>query len=282
MPAFNIHTMLFPEGKRKALTFSYDDGRLHDRRLVGIMDRYGVKGTFNLNSERFGRVRTIELDGKMVDDSTITAEEIPHLYERHEVATHAAKHTAVTDCGSVALYEILEDRKVLEGIVPYIVRGHAYPFGIYDKDSFAMLKAAGIRYARTIVSTGGFGLPGDFLEWHPTCHHEDPRLMELAKQFCEQDALYGKPQLFYVWGHSFEFDRKNNWEIIEELLAYLSGYADIIWAATNGEIVDYVTAYRSLVFSVDGTRVYNPSIQTVWMELEEKTYQIPSGQTVTF
>ena len=280
MPAFKIHTMVFPGKKRKALTFSYDDGRLGDRRLVEIMNRYGVKGTFNLNSGNLGKVKTVEIDGETVDDSTVTIEEIPQLYKGHEVATHASNHMAVTDCGAEALYRILEDRRVLEGIVPYMVQGHAYPFGIYDKESFAMLKAAGIRYARTVISTSCFELPENFLEWHPTCHHDDARLMELAKQFCEQDADLMRPQLFYVWGHSFEFDRNHNWDIMEKLLEYLSGYADSIWMATNGEIVDYVTAYKSLVYSADGSRVYNPSVQTVWMETEGEIYEIASGQTV--
>ena len=88
------------------------------------------------------------------------------------------------------------------------------------------------------------------------------------------------PQLFYVWGHSFEFDRNHNWETMENLLEYLSGYADNIWMATNGEIVDYIMAYKSLVYSADGSRVYNPSLQTVWMETEGKIYEIASGQTV--
>lgn len=282
MSAFHINRMLFPGGKRKALTFSYDDGRIHDRRLVKMMDNAGVKGTFNLNTHNLGKAETVEVDGKRVDDSTITAEEIPHLYQRHEVATHASKHSALTACGSSALYEILEDRKVLEGIVPYMVLGHAYPFGIYDKGCFAMLKAAGIRYARTVVSTGGFGLPEDFLAWHPTCHHADKRLMELARQFCENEPPYGEPQLFYVWGHSFEFDRQDNWEVMENLLSYLSGYAGDIWMATNMEIVDYVTAYRSLVFSADGTKVYNPSLETVWMESTGEIYEIPAGERVSF
>lgn len=37
-------------GKKKAVTFSYDDGVTQDRRLVEMMNTYGVKGTFNLNS----------------------------------------------------------------------------------------------------------------------------------------------------------------------------------------------------------------------------------------
>ena len=42
--------MRFPGGLAKALTFSYDDGVEQDIRLVEILDKYGMKGTFNLNS----------------------------------------------------------------------------------------------------------------------------------------------------------------------------------------------------------------------------------------
>lgn len=285
MSDFRINKMLFPGGKKKALTLSYDDGVRQDRRLVELMNRYGVKGTFNLNTACFGREGTFEVNGRLVDDSTIDAAEVPDLYKGHEVATHASKHTALTGCGSAGLYEVLEDRKVLEGMVPYMVQGHAYPFGMYDKDTIAMLKAAGIRYARTVLSTEDFNLPEDFLEWHPTCHHVNPRLMELAKRFCEQDGggRNGKlPQVFYLWGHSYEFDRVDNWNVIEEFLVYMSENADKIWMATNGEIVDYVTAYRNLVFSVDGSRAYNPSAQTVWVgsKNDEDIYEIPSGKTI--
>ena len=37
----------FPEGKAKALTMSYDDGKIQDERLVSIFNRYGIRGTFN-------------------------------------------------------------------------------------------------------------------------------------------------------------------------------------------------------------------------------------------
>lgn len=280
--AFKVNKLRFPEGKRKALTLSYDDGIVHDRRLVELMNRYGVKGTFNLNSALLGRSCIIRIDGVDVEDSVITAEEIPQLYEKHEVATHAARHIALTQCGNAALCEIVEDRKVLESLVPYMVLGHAYPFGAYDKTVFAMLKAAGIRYARTVVSTGDFRIPENFLEWHPTCHHADSRLMELARQFCGQKEYPGKieePQIFYLWGHSYEFARQDNWNVIEDFLAYVSDYKEEIWMATNGDIVDYVEACRKLVFSMDGTRVYNPSCRTVWMEAAGEVYSIRAGET---
>lgn len=276
MNAFRIVTMLFPGGKRKALTLSYDDGTVQDRRLVELMNRYGIKGTFNLNSGTLGRGETTDVSGRVTEEPAITLEELPTLYAGHEIATHASKHTAPTDCGSVALYEILEDRRVFESVLPYLVTGHAYPFGLYREDVFAMLRAAGIRYARTVRSTGGFGLPENFLEWHPTAHHADPRLMELAKSFCEKEA--DGAQLFYLWGHSYEFERENNWHVIEGFLSYMAEHSDSVWMATNGEIVDYVTAYKSLVFSADGSKVYNPTLQTIWLASRGKEFCIAPGE----
>ena len=42
--------MLFPGKKRKVLTLSYDDGVEQDIRLVEIMKKHGLKGTFNINT----------------------------------------------------------------------------------------------------------------------------------------------------------------------------------------------------------------------------------------
>ena len=46
--------MKFKDGKSKALTLSYDDAVVQDIRLIGIMDKYGIKGTFNVNSGWYG------------------------------------------------------------------------------------------------------------------------------------------------------------------------------------------------------------------------------------
>lgn len=282
MPVSRIHTMLFPGGKRKALTLSYDDGVLQDHRLIELMRKYNVKGTFNLNSALLGRSEKMEINGKSVDISTVSSEEVSQLYQGFEVATHASKHTALVPCSVSALTEILEDRKVFENLVPYFVRGHAYPFGMYDKNVMEMLKTAGILYARTVKSTHSFELPDDFLEWNPTCHHSDPDLMELIKQFCEKDALFGQPQLFYLWGHAYEFDADQNWNVIEDFLSYVSGYNSEIWMASNIEIVDYITAFRGLVYSADGSQIYNPSVHTVWLEWFDGIYEIPPGGTVKY
>lgn len=280
MSFFRIHTMLFPGGKRKALTLSYDDGVRQDLRLIKLMKDMGVKGTFNLNFGALGRTGDAEMNGKMIDFSTVAPKEAAEVYEGFEIATHTAGHTALTNCGASAMSEIVEDRTALEKLVPYLVRGHAYPFGMYDKKVIEMLKAAGIQYARTVRPDPSFRLPEDFYEWNPTCHHGEPKLMELIQRFCEEDAPLDQPRLFYLWGHSYEFDMDQNWDVIETFLSYVSGFRDKIWMASNIEIVDYVKAFQALVYSADGSRVQNPSAQTVWMEWLDEIYVISSAGIV--
>lgn len=41
---------VFPGGKFKVLTFSYDDGKIEDRRLVKLFNKFNLKATFNLNT----------------------------------------------------------------------------------------------------------------------------------------------------------------------------------------------------------------------------------------
>ena len=44
MDKMKVYTC-FPGGKAKALTMSYDDGKLQDKRLIGIFNKYGIKAT---------------------------------------------------------------------------------------------------------------------------------------------------------------------------------------------------------------------------------------------
>jgi len=71
---------LFPGGVGKALVLSMDDGPVQDRRLVELLGRYGIRGTFHLNSGRLGQ------------PGHVAPEEIPSLYAGHEVSTHSVSH----------------------------------------------------------------------------------------------------------------------------------------------------------------------------------------------
>lgn len=267
MPTFK---MLFPNAKTKALTFSYDDGTKFDRRLVGIFDKYNLKGTFNLNSSRHLGLESTE--------DVIGEKEVKELYKNHEVAVHTVNHINPDFTSQTTkTAEVFEDRKALEQMVGYIVTGMAYPYGITGGEQMAnSMRTCGIDYSRKVRPTRNFYLPSNFYTWEPTCHHNDPELMKLADDFLSDTP---STKLFYCWGHSYEFNKDNNWGIIEEFCEKVANKPQV-WYATNKQIFDYVTAYRNLVFSLDNKLVYNGSAISVWLETGGKVYEVPSGKTI--
>ncbi len=269
----NRMEMLFEGGKSKALTFSYDDNTVYDRQLVALMNQYGMRGTFNLNSGLFSDSHIADIDGVEIDFSRIDEQEVMDLYRGHEVASHTVTHPSLTDIpAEEGRKEVLEDRAKLEELVGYTVSGFAYPYGTFNKEVEALLSECGITYARTVVSTEDFRLPQDFLEWHPTCHHNREKLMELAEKFCMDES--GEAKLFYLWGHSYEFKRYDNWQVIEEFMRYMQQHKEKIWIATNKEIRDYVQAYGQLVTSADTSILHNPTDITIWYKREGQTCRI--------
>ncbi len=258
--------MRFPEGLSKAMTLSYDDGHEQDIRLVDIFNRYGLKCTFNLNT---GLMPT-EPDVSATGNRRITKKGVKELYGNgpHEVALHSSTHVWLETLPyPYAMKEILDDRRELEAIFQRPVRGMAYPFGTYGKDTSELLGQCGVVYARTVNSTKKFALPENWYEWHPTCRHLDAELIPLTEKFVSMNAAR-EPQLFYLWGHGFEFDRDNNWKLIEKF-GRLAGHRDDIWYATNIEIYEYVKAYERLIWSVDQKMIYNPSAFPVWISIGE-------------
>lgn len=259
----------FPGGRFKALTMSYDDGLIEDERLVSIFNKYGIKGTFNLNGGY------LEIPGR------ISSEKIKELYSGHEIATHAYTHPTLALCPMVEVAsQILRDRAELEKLTGTLIRGHAYPNGSYNCEIKDLLRKLGIAYGRVVTPQANgkeeYALPDDPLEWHPTCHHNAPDLMERGQWFADyKTKQYLK--LMYVWGHSYEFRNRNNWEVIEDFCKLVGGHEDI-WYATNIEIIDYMEVLKRLRFSADGKSVYNPSSQSAWLAVEnEYIVEVPCG-----
>jgi hypothetical protein len=164
----------------------------------------------------------------------------------------------------------------------------AYPCGTTSDETVQVLKDCGVAYARTVTSTGNFLLPTDWLRLPATCHHNDPKLMDLLDTFLNTTGPRAEmPWMFYLWGHSYEFDDNNNWDVIEEFCKKAGNHPDV-WYATNIEIYDYIQAYHRLQFDAALTRAYNPSAIPVWFALESwpswrtDTYCIMPGETLTF
>lgn len=272
--------LLFPNGKEKAFTLSYDDGVDTDIRFIELMQKYRIKGTFNLNSGLFVPEDRRRQEGQI--HFTLPRSITKNLYDNPlcEVATHGNTHANLKLLNEAqCLFEIMSDRNELEDLFNCIVRGHAYPYGIYSEGVIDTLQKAGIAYARTIDSHRTFKLPDNWMKWSPTCHHNDKELFDLADSFLSGNVGNSDGWLFYLWGHTYEFRRDNNWEVIERLFEKISDNKNV-WYATNIELYEYVNAYKSLVYSLDSKTVYNPAGIDVWIKKNNEKICVPAAQTV--
>jgi peptidoglycan/xylan/chitin deacetylase (PgdA/CDA1 family) len=275
----------FPQGKGKALTFSYDDGCSQDPKFAELLTRYGLKGTFNLNSDE--QRGSSALPKEVIEESFIN--------QGHEIAVHGYFHRAEGGMRPIeGIQDVLNCRLELEKKYGRIIRGMAYPdFGIrrfHNGASYEKVKAylteLDIAYCRTLGGDNNrFDLPTDWYAWMPTAHHDNKLVFDYIEDFLKIDFSTDQyvanrhPRLFYLWGHSYEFDRNNNWDRIEKICELLSGRDDI-WYATNIEIHDYIEAYHSLVYSADGTMIYNPTLMTIWFDIDGVGYSIAPGETL--
>lgn len=267
--------MRYPGGVSKALTLSYDDGVEQDIRLLEIMAKNGLRGTFNLSGGLYAPEGHIWPQGQV--HRRLSRSAAIDLYGScgQEIALHALYHGELSTLpASHALWQVLRDKESLENDFGRIIRGMAYPYGAVTPELADTLRGCGIAYSRTVEATHRFDIPSDWLRLPSTCHHDDPQLMTLAKDFAEKS--YVRPQLFYLWGHSYEFEAHDNWHVIEEFAAYL-GHRDDIWYATNLEVHDYVTAWHNMHTSADGRRMENASALPLWVMADSVTHRIEAG-----
>lgn len=223
---------MIPSGFRKALTFSYDDGNTQDIRLVELFNQYGMKCTFNLNS---GLDNSSEWQYKNMPVRRLNLPDCADLYQGHEIAVHGSLHRSMTELDESALHEeIFSDKQKLTQIFGSVPVGMAYPYGAYSQHVIDVLKQAGIRYARTVNSSHSFAVQKNLLQFSPTCHHDDAFLFDLAETFLKSES--DEIQIFYIWGHSYEFDGNHNWDRLEKLLDMLAGKSDIFYG-TNAQVL---------------------------------------------
>jgi len=251
---------------------SYDDGSEHDRRLVDIFNKYGIRGTFNLNSGLLGEKSGI-----------ISRGEVRTLYQGHEIASHTRNHRELSMLPSEEIrLQIRADKESLEELSEHSIRGFAYPFGTYDPRVADIVREVGIEYARTIGDSRGFNISRDFLALSPTCHHNVA--MEVGRRLVESKSQ--DIETMIVWGHSYELDgvmssdNTKNWDYIENFIRMMHN-DKTIWFATTIEVVDYVRGVRELKFSGSDSWVSNSSQVSLWIRVNGGEIEIPPKQTLT-
>ena len=278
--------MVFPGGKTKALVLSYDDGTIHDRRLVQLMNKYQLIGTFHLNSNKLNTDNPFNYLNKS---------EIKNLYKGHEVSVHSANHPNLPDISkNEVINEIVEDRKELERLMGYSVRGMSYPFGNTNDGVVETISQLGIEYGRTVSDTYNFEIPKDFLRWHPTVHQFAKAYWETnqpEKDSKELDAFYkvisdflatNQLAVLDIWGHSWEMgNNEDKWNETEKFFSLLAKHSSIYYTKQI-DLVDYINAFKNLKFSFDKKIVTNMSSFEIYFKVGNKIESILPGKTIYF
>lgn len=227
-------------GKSKAVTFSFDDGVTQDKRLIKILNDYGLKATFNLNSSLLGLGGELERNGAKISHNKNKPCDIKEIYAGHEIAVHTLTHPNLTELDAeTVVWQVEEDRKALGRLCGYEVRGMAYPCGgVNNDDRVAEIirTRTGVRYARTIKSTYDFKPQDNLYRFDPTVYFiEENELFALLEKFLSEECA--EPRLFYIWGHSYELDAGFiSWRRFEEFCKSVSSRADVFYG-TNSEVL---------------------------------------------
>lgn len=224
----------------KAITLSYDDGVTQDIRFIQLLNQYGLKCTFNLNSELLGKKGILIREGQRISHYKIHPEDIKSVYEGHEVAVHTLTHPNLTQLTDAEIiYQVEQDRLNLSQLMGYEVVGMAYPCGGVNNDARTariIQEKTGVKYCRTITCSNSFAPQDNLYRFNPSAYHLDfDNLMRLGQEFIDMDAK--TPQVFYIWGHSYEMDyAPDYWIRLEEFFKLISHKSDIFYG-TNKEVL---------------------------------------------
>lgn len=225
---------------KKAVTFSYDDGVVQDIRLIELLNKYGLKCTFNLNSELLGQNRMLIRKGQRIAHYKVHPADVREIYAGHEIAVHTLTHPNLTTLEeNEIIRQVEKDRLNLSELAGYEVIGMAYPCGgVNNDDRVAQIlrEKTGVQYSRTITCHADFAPQKNLYRFNPTAYHLDfEDMMQLGERFValKTDA----PQIFYIWGHSYEMDYDSeNWVRLEKFFKLIAGKEDIFYG-TNREVL---------------------------------------------
>lgn len=243
-----------------AFTTSWDDGHCLDFHVANLLSRHGLQGTFYVNKARTGSDFLLDCH-------------IQDLARHFEVGAHTLTHPNLTKLDGHALQEEIKGSKAyLEDILQKEVIMFCYPKGMYSEKVKKVVQDANFSGART-VENYRFAVPqdpfemGTSLQVYPwplrkkdsghymrSMHIVDPLKKDfrkfakthpplgafvswqgLARHLFRYALEHGN--YFHLWGHSWEIEKYNMWDELEQFFSYIEPYlGKHVSVCTNGEI----------------------------------------------
>lgn len=202
----------------KYFLLSFDDGAIYDRRFVELLNKYNIKGTFNLNTGLEDFVWYYE--DRFPIRRQILSETVD-LYRGHEIASHSLHHPWLNTLTPPQLTrEIGEDCAALKKLFDLEEIGFGVPFTACTEREIKIIRKF-VRYIRLSEFADNFDLPKD--PYHIPIHglYNDADIREKITRFAECDQ---EDALFVMAGHSYELEVLQHWEYMESLLQFISGF----------------------------------------------------------
>lgn len=202
----------------KIFLISFDDGTVWDTRFVALLNKYGMKATFNLNSGLEDFVWQYE-DRFPVRRQILT--ETVEQYRGHEVASHSLHHHWLNSLTPPQLSrEVGEDCETIKRIFGLEEIGFGVPFTACGEREVNIIKKY-VRYIRLSEFSEHFALPKD--PYHIPIHglYNQPDIRQRIAAFAQSDLPVS---LFVMAGHSYELEVLDHWGYIEELLQYIQSF----------------------------------------------------------
>lgn len=299
--------VLYPSYTKKAITFTIDDGNIpNDTKFLSIVRPAGIKGTFNLCSDRL---------------STYSVDFYRSFYSGYEIANHCKYHPFISYDGveykvadtyfdektadEAYVYPVKERegfyaikkpngwREMVfeDDFLKYIkegleelksvfgdknVRDFVWPYGSQDNaaaHNFIKSLHRSSRKTGCTRDTDAFNIPKDKYTWSYNANHNSLlEVMEIYEAYPDDGSLK-----FFAFGvHSIDFERDSKWGDLEAFAEKYGNRPRDYWYASVGEIFDYEEAVKQLRVNDEG--IYNPTEIPVYVSVDgERAVVSPLG-----
>lgn len=267
---------LYPGGKGKAFNITYDDGVLQDIRFVELINKYNIKGTFNLNSQ------LMEQQFEWTHPNGMAVKRLPEnivvdLYNGHEVASHTLTHPYMSDMvyGEI-MRQLGRDKASLEQLFGAKVAGFAVPFDYYSPQIAQCAKKCGFEYARMSQESLCYTPSEDYYWWQCGIFHLNPNLDSFVEGFLKTKEELA---LCQIVGHSYDLDAEDMWDKMENIVARIAADRDVV-SMTNIELVRYLKAIRSA--DISGNAITNYSDMELWFSVKGSVVSVKPKEIYSF
>lgn len=258
--------------KQVIVTTSWDDGHKLDLRVVRLLKKYNIKGTFYIAPKnrqyslgekiprkppKYWRILRFYLASKghrFSKEDLLTEKQIIRFSKGFEIGGHTITHPYLTEINEhEAKKEIVESKKYFEMLLNNKVVSFCYPDGRNNAQVQRIVANAGFIYART-TQRYQFTLSKNAFESGTSLHamNQYQDIFKIAKFTSWQplealsrinwellakamfDYVLKNGGVFHLFGHSWIIDIFDDWNKLERVLSYIGNRRGVKYVENSG------------------------------------------------